>query len=282
MRPVLSCHSGRGQGGWHVAFTLIELLVVISILVLLMALLLPTLQRVRRQGKAMACRSNLRQWGIMFYAYTEDNKGRFFESPPFGGFPEWCKPMSAYHRNYRKLLFCPMATKHWARPEVSPAWGGGKYWAWDLREYPDYGVAGSYGLNDWIWSVSNTADRPAPNPPKSLYWQTCLDRQAHSVPVLLDAMFAGGVPNSRDLPPDPENVHPPKTAGGCMMGHFCVNRHDGYENCLFMDWSVRRIGLKELWTLKWSRQFNTRDCRTKAGGVPPEDWPVWMRRFKDY
>ena len=39
-------------------FTLIELLVVISIITLLMALLLPTLQRVKTQAKAVACQSN--------------------------------------------------------------------------------------------------------------------------------------------------------------------------------------------------------------------------------
>jgi hypothetical protein len=49
-----------------------------------------------------------------------------------------------------------------------------------------------------------------------------------------------------------------------------------------MDWSARKVGLKELWTLKWHRQFNTANRWTKAGGVKPEDWPPWMRRFKDY
>jgi prepilin-type N-terminal cleavage/methylation domain-containing protein len=43
------------------AFTLIELLVVISILVLLMAVLLPTLQRARNQARAAACQAKLRQ-----------------------------------------------------------------------------------------------------------------------------------------------------------------------------------------------------------------------------
>jgi prepilin-type processing-associated H-X9-DG protein len=62
----------------------------------------------------------------------------------------------------------------------------------------------------------------------------------------------------------------------------CINRHDGYVNSLFMDWSVRKVGLKELWTLKWHREYDTRNPWTKAGGVKPEDWPQWMRRFRDY
>jgi hypothetical protein len=42
------------------------------------------------------------------------------------------------------------------------------------------------------------------------------------------------------------------------------------------------VGLKELWTLKWHRSFNTAGPWTKAGGVSPEDWPEWIRPFKDY
>jgi len=42
------------------------------------------------------------------------------------------------------------------------------------------------------------------------------------------------------------------------------------------------VGLKEIWTLKWNKEFDTRGSWTKAGGVNPEDWPPWMRRFKDY
>jgi len=51
---------------------------------------------------------------------------------------------------------------------------------------------------------------------------------------------------------------------------------------LFADWSARRVGIKELWTLKWHRGFITTGAWTKAGGVKPGDWPVWMRRFKEY
>jgi prepilin-type processing-associated H-X9-DG protein len=58
------------------------------------------------------------------------------------------------------------------------------------------------------------------------------------------------------------------------MGSFNINRHDGYINGLFMDWSVRKIGLKELWTLKWHHKCDTRGW---SG-----EWPEWMRNFKDY
>ncbi|MBN1806542.1 MAG: type II secretion system protein [Sedimentisphaerales bacterium] len=42
------------------------------------------------------------------------------------------------------------------------------------------------------------------------------------------------------------------------------------------------LGLKDLWTLKWDDQSDTTGPGTKAGGVQPEDWPKWMRQFKDY
>jgi prepilin-type processing-associated H-X9-DG protein len=65
------------------------------------------------------------------------------------------------------------------------------------------------------------------------------------------------------------------------MSTFCVNRHQQGVNGLFMDWSVRPIGLKELWTLNWHPLYERAGPWTKAGGVRPEDWPAWMRPFKD-
>jgi len=60
-----------------------------------------------------------------------------------------------------------------------------------------------------------------------------------------------------------------------------IYRHNGYVNALCVDFSVRKVGLKELWTLKWHREFDVAGPWTTAGGAQPQDWPEWMRRFKD-
>jgi len=58
-------------------FTLIELLVVISIIVLLIALLLPVLSRARESARRVLCASQLHQWGIAFHIYSTSSKDWF-------------------------------------------------------------------------------------------------------------------------------------------------------------------------------------------------------------
>ena len=57
----------KGKG-----FTLIELLVVIAIIALLMAILMPALQRVKKQAKGIVCKNNMKQIGMAANLYAED------------------------------------------------------------------------------------------------------------------------------------------------------------------------------------------------------------------
>jgi prepilin-type processing-associated H-X9-DG protein len=88
------------------------------------------------------------------------------------------------------------------------------------------------------------------------------------------------LPEATDVPLPYEDT--PSKDLRVRMWLCAMDRHRGGINSLFMDWSVRKVGVKEPWTLKWSPGYNTAGPWTKAGGVKPEDWPQWMRRFKDY
>jgi prepilin-type N-terminal cleavage/methylation domain-containing protein/prepilin-type processing-associated H-X9-DG protein len=67
---MLTAHLKRSRG-----FTLVELLVCIAIILMLVALLMPALQRIKETAKNTKCMSNLRQITMMTFVYAADNNG---------------------------------------------------------------------------------------------------------------------------------------------------------------------------------------------------------------
>lgn len=69
------CNSRRTWPVTQNAFTLVELLVVMTVISILMAILLPTLSRARKQALTIACAGNLRQVSLAMGGYSDDWKG---------------------------------------------------------------------------------------------------------------------------------------------------------------------------------------------------------------
>jgi len=106
---------------------LIELLVVIAIIVLLMAILMPALHRAKGSARAIACQSNLRQWGMCWSMYLQENDFKFtvgFDSVK-GGYFSWMDLMVPYYQN-ETLFSCP-ATKDGPAPGATIL-SDGRYW----------------------------------------------------------------------------------------------------------------------------------------------------------
>jgi prepilin-type N-terminal cleavage/methylation domain-containing protein/prepilin-type processing-associated H-X9-DG protein len=271
-------------------FTLIELLVVIAIIALLMSILMPALNRVKLQAKTIACRANLKQWTMYFSMFTEDNNGKFHAGIETDGKPghtnHWFNALRTYYHDEKKIMCCPTAVKPLdadsdgmadGRLNIFSAWG--VFTAADDPGYDPDGDWGSYGINGWV-------ENPPPQYP-TVYesfetvnnWRTPNVNGAGYIPLFMDALRFNVWPLETDTPPENEDA---AWESYQHIRRICINRHNGYTNMAFLDWSVRNVGLKELWTLKWHKSYNTSGPWTTAGGVIPNDWPEWMRSFRDY
>ena len=275
----------RKQKGRSGGFTLVELLVVIAIIALLMSILMPALARVRKQAKNVLCQSNLRQWGNCFAMYASDHDGYFMRgwteevvSTTRYNYDTWMEALRPYYKN-RDLCLCPTASKPGSEMGTGIS-GGGTFVAWGV--FPDPtgyiwvspGDYGSYGTNGFINDPPHELEFIHAKMPAKNQWRTDNVKGGGNIPLFLDCQWTGGWPLHTDNPPDYSGQDWWITYWDDQVTRFCIDRHEGAVNSAFLDYSVRRVGLKELWRVKWHRSFDL--------NYPSPVWPPWMKGLKDF
>jgi prepilin-type N-terminal cleavage/methylation domain-containing protein/prepilin-type processing-associated H-X9-DG protein len=258
-------------------YTLPELLVTISVIGGLLAISLPAIQRVRKNAQTIDCRSTQRQWGIAF-TMDDENVNYLSKFQPFlNSYVNYDRmDDNSLRTDANDVYLCPSAKKLGRPvPSLAPdylnlqAWDGSKSRAWGYR-FMDRLFTSSYSVNNMQQNIQ--------------YRGVVSKERTSEVPMLFDCTFRlTGLLECDDPPPQyddmPRGIPTYKDTRACGI---CIDRHQGGINMLFKDGAVRKVGLKELWTLRWHEQYNKVGPWTKAGGVQAHDWPEWMRRFKDY
>jgi prepilin-type N-terminal cleavage/methylation domain-containing protein/prepilin-type processing-associated H-X9-DG protein len=279
-------------------FTLVELLVVIAIIALLLSVLMPSLGKARLLARRVICQAQLKQWSTVFQVYANSNDGKNHNFWPSG------QPGDTFNDHYlkrcavelfksiyqdKKLLMCP-ASKIGGK-DGAQAWNG-----WPLGD-PAQGakpLTGSYGEN--LYSTNPLAGQGGEYTggeyADTLFWKSSFTKGSNKAPLFMDSACPYMFPKSYEDPPmiPGGQMLPPE---GAAIKYPCLDRHGGGTiNVLFVDFNVRTVGLKELWTLSWNNYdyakkmgFDTKNGWTLAGGCTSARWKQkapWMVKFKAY
>ena len=265
-------------------FALIELLVVIAIIALLLAILLPSLNKAKETAREIVCRSNLKQWGLIWKIYASENDDKLPDCTGFGALRgDW---IIALREDYPtgKITVCPSATKFVDYGDPSADHGG------VFSTYRNPMADGtyeycSYGMNNWTYSTTHWAMDPGGE--EKIWKQFEVDVSTNTVPLFMDSAYRGSFPEygGYDFMIMPNEQLDDNGFDRVMHGirQFAMPRHRAKSatagtNAVFFDLSARHVNIKKMWTLKWHRKFNTGEYVNRRAAI----WPgTWMDRYVD-
>jgi prepilin-type N-terminal cleavage/methylation domain-containing protein/prepilin-type processing-associated H-X9-DG protein len=194
-------------------FTLIELLVVIAIIAILAAILFPVFARARERARRAACINNMKQLGIAFLMYADDNSNRI---PPFqayftnrtGTWQPTPNGIIAYTKA-RAIDQCPSLTR--AEKQQPPPW------SYSINAYCTWVAAKGYYDNSLVMRAEFDGI------PISLY-----PNPSRTILLVDEAKHYDDSPTPLN---DPAFVFTDTT----------TNRHDGKANVTFLDGRVGTV-----------------------------------------
>jgi len=223
-------------------FTLIELMVVVAIIGALIAIMVPTLSRARRQARNVLCTTNQRSLSQAFNTYVDLIGGQ--QNLPFR--------FTLIRFVPDKMLICP-ETRLVENP--TNMWGSAfTTWATLQKVYGSYGINQYWGLP---WGVSPYAD----------FYDRRKPINESMIPAFVDAPCSAVGPDEANCIPLKQVYTPPS-----QLGAMAVRRHGSTTNVAFADAHVEAVKLGDLWTLRWKSNWK---CTTPYP-VPP-DWDFVMQ-----
>lgn len=204
---------------FQTAFTLVELLVVIAVIAILASLLLPALANGKKRARATQCLNNLKQLGISFRIYADENDGVIQLDPFTSSTNSWATILSTNVQiNSLNVFLCPAY-----KPFFFERW------------HNVYGIRGDPPTNC------------ASGPNKVLFKPDCVANPAEYI-LLADTTSQGQKGNTA------RQYYMFKISDPLRVVHA---RHGGKANGLFLDGHVESCGPSRLEALGISAEYGT-------------------------
>lgn len=252
------------------AFTLVELLVVIAIMALLVSILVPALGKARAQAKGAVCGTQLKQFGMAWHYYAEDNDGFniwyapsnlwasggfwFYQLGPYLGDSDFARGKGNTREGILEIMNCP-ATQPWTNKYNDTLGYGAADMAWQWRTVGSDYHEGGYTLNGWMQQQTGGSDSR---------FYTKYDAAKGDTPLIADGGWVDTWPQSYEAADAPSLID--LEGSGVLDGdgfrlwpssvsRLILARHGRAINIVFKDTHAEKVLLEKVWSFIWHDGF---------------------------